>query len=520
MQLINDLYVSALEWYQQLGTAEVIGLWGTIATMLGVLFSILTFNNNDNSKTTNVNGFTYNDIDALINNIIKEKNDEISNLRSGHEFLREQLSTTIKTLMEISNDNEEESILKRQINHSLKLSKKGKIEEAEIMFENIACRLLKKHEVNKKMAAAVFNYQGSISYIHDFDKSLSSYKKATQVDPQNINAWKMLGRLYDRAGDYEKSINANKALLKLSKDKNNVEGIASAYCNAGITFMSLCDYDNSEKYLKNAIITCKKYNLVRILAFSNGNLGNVYKFKGKIEAAEEQYKKALDLNNSLDQKGGASSQYANIGTLYYLRGDIEEAINLYEKSISLELELDKPENLAHKYGYLGCLYRDCGNLNAAKINILKALDINSKYNKPYVEAKCLGALGTVLYNTEDGHKAEGYIIKAISICHKYNLKECMSAQYRNLAKFYLLICEHNKAKDAITKAIDINLKIGLIYELAFDYDLLGDILSGSNRYKESKVAYNNAISYMDKFGANKRVNELYDKINEKSDISV
>ena len=71
------------------------------------------------------------------------------------------------------------------------------------------------------------------------------------------------------------------------------------------------------------------------MAIHYGNLGIVHATRGDLDRAEEMYRKALALNESLGRKEGMASLYGNLGNLYLTRGDLDRAEEMYANSLEL-----------------------------------------------------------------------------------------------------------------------------------------------------------------------------------------
>jgi len=71
------------------------------------------------------------------------------------------------------------------------------------------------------------------------------------------------------------------------------------------------------------------------------NLGYVYEKQGKLDLAEEEYKKAI----KKDKKNFIA--YFNLGNVYAKKGDYERAEVYYKKAIKLKEDPDVMNNLAY-----------------------------------------------------------------------------------------------------------------------------------------------------------------------------
>lgn len=71
------------------------------------------------------------------------------------------------------------------------------------------------------------------------------------------------------------------------------------------------------------------------------NLGYIYERQGKLDLAEQEYKKAIKKN----KKGWLA--YYNLGNVYVKKGDWEKAEEFYKKALKIEKDPDTMNNLAY-----------------------------------------------------------------------------------------------------------------------------------------------------------------------------
>ena len=72
-----------------------------------------------------------------------------------------------------------------------------------------------------------------------------------------------------------------------------------------------------------------------VLRLSLGNLGIVYKNRDDLDAAEEHLKRALAIQEEIDDRLGQAATLGNLGTVYRGLGEMERAEEHYQKALSL-----------------------------------------------------------------------------------------------------------------------------------------------------------------------------------------
>jgi hypothetical protein len=86
--------------------------------------------------------------------------------------------------------------------------------------------------------------------------------------------------------------------------------------------------------------------------------------RSQLSAAEEWYKKSLDIRVSLDDRRAMASSYHNLGMVAHDRGDSKSAMDWYQASIDLNKALGNRPGLALTYAQLGLLTEQADPISA------------------------------------------------------------------------------------------------------------------------------------------------------------
>lgn len=226
-----------------------------------------------------------------------------------------------------------------------------------------------------------------------FDKSISYYKKAIQINPNEPRAYSGLGEVYSYMGffrflnkkeyeDYyqQAAININKA-LKLSP--NSYE----AHRALAINYMHLRWYTRARAEAKKLMTTYPDSPEAYYVYWSS---------TGK--RTDSQYiKKALALN---DMYVPAHVELGN--SYFYMDRNYKKAAEHYTRSIEIA---DSPE----LRNYLGTTFRTQGNLKKAIEQYEKALQLDRKFAEAYMN------LGITLYYLRKYNESVSNLEKAVAL---------------------------------------------------------------------------------------------------------
>jgi tetratricopeptide (TPR) repeat protein len=151
----------------------------------------------------------------------------------------------------------------------------------------------------------------------EYDKAISDFNKAIELNPRYADAYNNRGAAYAKKGEYEKAISDYSKAIELNPR------YADAYYNRGLAYYGKGEYDKAISDFNKAI------ELNPIDADAYYNRGAVYAKKGEYEKAISDYSKAIDLN----QKDAEA--YYNRGLAYYGKGEYDKAISDFNKAIEL-----------------------------------------------------------------------------------------------------------------------------------------------------------------------------------------
>jgi tetratricopeptide (TPR) repeat protein len=156
----------------------------------------------------------------------------------------------------------------------------GRPDAAENLFTEILDRRKAEGQAALKEAAEAVRNIGAIAFYHDTQKALTAYVQATEMDPDDAEAWNQLGHLQYRVGNLAAAETAYQNVLRLGNSLEDKTLLAVAY----------------------------------------GNLGNVFRTRGDLDAAEDMFRKSLALNEAPGRKESMANQYGNLGNVLRTRG--------------------------------------------------------------------------------------------------------------------------------------------------------------------------------------------------------
>lgn len=274
-------------------------------------------------------------------------------------------------------------------------------------------------------AKAITSVGKILSEQYKLDGAQKELQKAISLDPKNSDAHNALGEvLLKKTSSSDMKIRNSidkyyaKALNEFQTAINIDPNAYKAYNNAGLVLQKQGKINEAEDYYKKALDIEPKYADALI------NLGDVYYLKNQVDLSLQKFQQAIES----DSKN--STAYYNLGKALIAKGQYSKAINYLQTSLYLF------PNSAPVHDMLGKAYEMQGNEAAAITSFRKASLIQPEYIAPYLK------LADIYQNRGDSEIA-------IS-----ELKTALSA--------------NSGFSEAKLKIADISLEIGK-YEQAINY---------------------------------------------------
>jgi tetratricopeptide (TPR) repeat protein len=193
-----------------------------------------------------------------------------------------------------------------------------------------------------------------------YDRAISDYDKAIELDKNNAIAYNGRGNAYKAQGKHDRAISDYDKAIEL--DKNN----AIAYNNRGNAYSDKGEYDSAIADY-NKVIELDKNS-----AFAYNNRGAAYGLKGAYDSAISDYDKAVELDKDY------VDAYVGRATAYRAKGQYDRAIADYDKAI----DLDKFKVIA--YTNRGRTYRAKGEYDRAISDYVKAIELDRNHVSAYI----------------------------------------------------------------------------------------------------------------------------------------
>jgi len=270
-------------------------------------------------------------------------------------------------------------------------------------------------------------YQNWLSYdkaIENFEKAKQIYK-ANQKDKEVIELNRKIAHNQFLNGEYEKSKNnyvklleedkktGDKVLISFSLGKlaivsrinnpenslkysiekynlevekgNNYEQVAFAANSIGYLYRQLGKEKEAISYFEKALEALKKIDKKDEIVLNN--LGVTYTALKKYPAAQAQYQKALEINQSKNNVAAIADSYNYLGANEYLAAHDQEAREQVGKAIAIAQKNNQQQALADSYLLLSKIWEYEGDFRQSQEAFKKYTDIKNRLEKEATKQK-------------------------------------------------------------------------------------------------------------------------------------
>jgi diguanylate cyclase (GGDEF)-like protein len=200
-------------------------------------------------------------------------------------------------------------------------------------------------------------------------------------------------------------------------------------------FNKKTDYSYAKKSAEAGIALTKKLARPSIIMAELLNLrGFAVESTGEYKAALEDYRAALEISESLNNKASVINSLTNIGAIYYITEDFKRSLIILNDALSLAQSLGDEELLGVVKAELGVLYTYLKQEDKAKEFHESAYQHLLKANRPY---QALVALQNIAIN----HSSNQRYNQAISLYKQIIVKAKKFDNYTAITNTYSVMAE-------------------------------------------------------------------------------
>lgn len=211
----------------------------------------------------------------------------------------------------------------------------------------------------------------------NFQVCLKHFKK--QLDRLGqASVYGVLGILFFKRGNYEKSISHYERAYDIYKELNQIQEEITSLKGIGNNLLKLNDLDEACDIFLECSAICSDSNDIYNLLDCLGNLIQIHDKQEKFDVVFELYKKSLQAFKELNDTQGITISYFNLGILKNKSKEAEEALRYFKKGTNVAIDSNFTELILKGLSYIGENLFYQGKIKESKNEFIKALNLANK----------------------------------------------------------------------------------------------------------------------------------------------
>jgi len=275
---------------------------------------------------------------------------------------------------------------------------------------------------------------GNVQNLSSSRQALQAYKKASDIDPDNVNAYSRQGHVYRQLKQFDLAERAYKRVQSFANQSTANQALTLA--NFGALNISKGKLVEAEDAFNESLSIYKKIEDDAGIANTSFNLANLYKGSERFEKAENFYKTALTNFTELNEFKKMADTHAALGGLYQAMQLNIKAQDQYQIALELNTNNNYDESKPAIYQSLGELAEENGNSEKAQAYFSRAQGIDPNGAQDNSVADELGKQAIANRKQGDFVKAEEQHKQAIKIYQQNKSVAGTISQQINLGFLY------------------------------------------------------------------------------------
>ncbi len=214
---------------------------------------------------------------------------------------------------------------------------------------------------------------GNIQNLSSSRQALQAYKKASDIDPENVKAYSRQGHVYRQLKQFDLAEKAYKRVQSFGNQST-----------------------------ANQALTLAKFGVLNVS-------------KGKLVEAEDAFNESLSIYKKIQDDAGIANMSFNLANLYKGSERFVQAENYYKTALTNFTELNGFKKMADIHAALGGLYQSMQLNTKAQKQYEIALELNTNNNFDESKPAIYKSLGEIAEESGDTEKAQAYFAKAQGI---------------------------------------------------------------------------------------------------------
>ena len=314
--------------------------------------------------------------------------------------------------------------------------------------------------------------------------------------------------------------------LGFSQSKSEVDSLKNLLKNTEIDSIKVDLYnqlshqliylckDTSEIFAQLGMSLSNKIGYQKGTAKSYLNFGNISNIEGDFNKAIEQFLKAMEIFQNINDSVGIAKVYSRLGLTHYLLRSLDKSLEYNRLALTISEKTNK-KDIENIYNNIGLVYMLKDQIDSSLYYFEKSIIKATEVNNTTVVLYSYGNIACIYLSQEKFKKALNIYIKVGELCEELGDKIGLSVTYGKISTVYCKLAEHTNidsekknyyklsvknAHNALRYAEEINSLTHMSYAynyLAFSYKGLKDF-KNAFEYAEEYICSSDSLYNINK----------------------
>jgi tetratricopeptide (TPR) repeat protein len=191
--------------------------------------------------------------------------------------------------------------------------------------------------------------------------------------------------------------------------------LSVAYHHLGVVAQERGRLEEAEQWYRRSLTISEDRGDLSGMATTYGQLGVLNQELWRLKKAEQWYRRSLTISKDRGDRPGMANTYHQLGGLALTRGRLKKAEQWYRRSLTIREGLGDRPGMANTYGQLGIVAQERGRLEEAEQWYRRSLTISENLGNQSVMATTYHQLGIVAQKRGRLEEAEQWYRRSLTI---------------------------------------------------------------------------------------------------------
>ncbi len=314
---------------------------------------------------------------------------------------------------------------------------------------------------------------------------LESLDESTQPEERSEALYR-LGILYSRSEQFDESIRYLDEAIQWWTKAEELDRLAEGIAQLGVVRENMGAYSDALTEFGRSFELYEEIGEIGDVATQHRRIGRIYYLRlGRYEKAREQFHAALDLYRELEDSNGEAETLFEIGLTYEKMGLFDEADEQYQAGNHIGQAIESPYLLATGNLYLANTAWFRGDYQEAFQNLTQAGKQADAAQDAQLTIMVKNTRGLMYWTLNDLDKGLTHLKQAVVLAEKTDIKTELASSLNNLGLVYRQQGDYVTSLEYFEQAKAIDESLNSRWGLGYDYRNIGMALLKLDRLQEA-----------------------------------